>query len=159
AVVRVVPVQGLARQRSGPAEHRGQADAVRFAAALDATRLEKRRVEINTADRHIATLTGFRDAGPLDEKRHADTAFVEVAFAISQRRVDRRRRVRPLADAQAAVVRGEDDDRLIAQLQVIQLLENAADALVHALDHGGVDRIVLAARFAVAAVLGLQILL
>ena len=52
-----------------------------------------------------------------------------------------------LADvaADAAVVAGEDDQRVLGQLQLVEHRQDAADALVDAGDHRGVGRVVVPA--------------
>ena len=45
----------------------------------------------------------------------------------------------------AAVVRREDDDRVVRESKLIQLLEHATDAPVHALKHRGINGVALAA--------------
>ena len=47
--------------------------------------------------------------------------------------------------ADAAVVAGEDDQRVLGQLQLVELRQHPADALVDAGDHRGVGRVVVPA--------------
>ena len=51
----------------------------------------------------------------------------------------------PRVVARPPLSRGEDDERVVGQLQVVELLQHAADGLVQALDHRGVDRVALLA--------------
>ena len=85
------------------------------------------------------------DAGPADQQRFADTAFVEIAFALAQRRVDRRWRVWPLDNAQAAVIRREHHERVVGEFQLVELGEHTANAVIEAFNHGSVDGIALLA--------------
>src|SRR5262249_31933605 len=80
-----------------------------------------------------------------DDERHAQAALIEVALAVAQGAVERRRRVGAFQRRQTAVVRGEDYDGVVGQFQVVELLQDAGDAVVEALEHGGIDGVRLLA--------------
>ena len=68
---------------------------------------------------------------PARDARHADAAFGQVHLAADERPV--------VAEALAAVVAREDDQRVVAQTAGVQRIEHAADALVEFADHLVVD--------------------
>ena len=105
-------------------------------------------------------------SGPRPHERHAAAAFVERAFSIAQRRIDRRRLVAgPLAPVfherivlrallglavlghvavrVAAVVGVEDNDRVVRDAEPVEFIEHAAEAFVHAAQHRRHDGIPL----------------
>jgi len=65
---------------------------------------------------------------------------VDVALAAAQRGVVGRRRAVHSVVHVAAVVREEDDDGLLGELQLFELVEDNADAVVEALDHAAHGR-------------------
>ena len=105
-------------------------------------------VEIDVDGRDAAGRAGFGDAGPADDEGDAGAAFVEAAFAAAEGGV-----VGDVAAffheafafvaADAAVVAGEDEDGVVAEVEFIKLGHDATDAFVDAGDHGGVDRVVV----------------
>ena len=75
-----------------------------------------------------------RDAGrPMRDPRHANAAFGQVHLAAHQRPV--------VAEALAAVVAGEDDQRVVQLPGFLQRIDDPANAFVHVVDHAlvGVD--------------------
>ena len=104
---------------------------------------EERRIEIHAVDRLVADGAGRDTAGPAEDVRHADAAFVEHALAAAQRCVVGDAAALDafaLVAADAAVVAGEDHERVVAELEFVEHGQHAADAFVHAGDHGGISR-------------------
>ena len=83
----------------------------------------------------------FGQPGSADDHRHAQPAFIEVAFAGAERRVVRHARMRSLGHVEAAVVAREDDDRPVAQTGGIEVQQQAADNVVERLNRGGIARV------------------
>src|SRR5262245_9613418 len=70
-------------------------------------------------------------ARPADDHRHADAAFIKIAFDAAQRtvaveeiRIDSAFFVRP-------VITGKDHDRVLIDPQLLQTLEQSPDVSVH----------------------------
>ncbi len=74
----------------------------------------------------------FHDARPADDEGHAQAAFVEIAFAGAQRTVVG-------GTFPAAVVAGENDQRLVRDAESVNFVEHPADRAVGGLDLRGVD--------------------
>ncbi len=110
---------------------------------------QQRRIEIDVNRRHVTRRAGFHLSGPANEERIARAALVETAFAAAERRV-----VGDVADletfapitADAAVVAGKYQHRVIGQLEFIEHGHDTANAFIHAGDHGGIGRIAVSAR-------------
>jgi hypothetical protein len=68
---------------------------------------------------------------PTCDARHADAALGQVHLAADQRPV--------VAEALAAVVAGEHDQRVIAQARGVEGIEHAANTFVHLADHLVID--------------------
>ena len=77
-----------------------------------------------------AGAAGGYDGGPVRNPGHADAAFGQVHLAAHQRPVVR--------EAFAAVVAGEDDQRVVQLAVGAQRLDDPAYALVHVMDHAAV---------------------
>ena len=71
-------------------------------------------------------------ARPADDARHAEAAFVDRALGVLERR---HAAVRP-GEHLGAVVGGEDDDGVVGLADVVEVLQEGADAVVH-LRHAG----------------------
>ena len=67
----------------------------------------------------------------------AQAAFVEPAFALSQRGVGRGRRVRAFRGGQAAVVRGKDDPGVVGEVMMPEGGKDLPDGPVNLLHHIG----------------------
>jgi hypothetical protein len=141
------PVEG-----GGALEHTAQADTI-DAAPLPrvdrhAGQVEQGRVEVVGHGRDVDLDPGRdrRVRWEADHQGYAHTAFVQLALAGAQRTIGRDR-------AEAAVVRGEDEDRVVALSYGVEGVEDAPDALVQALDHGRVDGVVVAVRRGLGLVL------
>ena len=65
--------------------------------------------------------------GPSHQQRNTNAAFPQRGLAMEQRRVAR--------EPFTAVVAGEDDQRVLRELQPVERVQNAADALIGALEH------------------------
>ena len=96
-------------------------------------------------DHAVDRRAGLDVSGPAGERDHARAALVKRALALAVRPVvaghDHLRLValaREHRVARAAVVAVEDDQRVLAQLLLVERLEHAPDLLVHRVDHGGV---------------------
>ena len=107
-VVRVVPEQRVAFELAGLLQQRNEADAVQRVCAASGRRSISRIVGYRSMLMYgrVAHAARLRDAGPMDDQRHARAAFVAGAFADAEREVRRRRHA-------AAVVGREDHDRAI----------------------------------------------
>ena len=97
---------------------------------------------------HTATRACLGHAWPAHDEGLARASFVEAAFAVPQRRIVRdAAALNALAfiAAHSAVVGGEDEHRAVGELEFIERLHHASDALIHARDHRGIHRAVVAA--------------
>ena len=107
-------------------------------------------VEVDVDGGDAAGGGGLGDAGPADDEGDAGAAFVEAAFAAAEGGV--------VGDvtaffheafahvtADAAVVAGEDEDGVFAELEFVEFGHDAADTFVDAGDHGGVNGVVVTA--------------
>src|SRR5262245_44387056 len=104
--MRIVPTQ-VSNCESLALENRNQTHAFEASIAFLAAYVQKRRHEIDAVHGFASRRAGLRLAGPADDQRHAEAAFVEVAFAFAQRRVNRGWRVRTFEDTQPAIIAGE----------------------------------------------------
>ena len=68
-----------------------------------------------------------------------------MAFPFAERTIDRRRCEWPFRRRHTAVVGGEDEDGLLAELELFQFLHDFPNTVVDALNHGGVDGVGLLA--------------
>ena len=106
-----------------------------------------------------AVSCGWDARRPVRNQRRADAAFVREVFVAAEGRVVQRgpghaeediavrsAEIRALRDATrtafgvAAVVAHEKDERVFQHPTILQPGDHAADALIHAVEHGGVDR-------------------
>ena len=78
----------------------------------------------------LITRPGSIDAGPAHDERNAPTALEVRVLLRAERRCAA---IRP-RHLLGAVVRGEDDDRVVGDLQLVELVEQLADVAVQ-LDH------------------------
>ncbi|MCY1545244.1 hypothetical protein D9M68_811750 [compost metagenome] len=78
----------------------------------------------------LAHAAGRDRRGPVGDPGHADAAFGQVHLAAHQRPV--------VGEALAAVVAGEDDQRVVFQSVLAQRGHQLADAFVHVVDHAAV---------------------
>src|SRR4051812_46807148 len=74
---------------------------------------------------------GLGDARPGDEEGFADAAFVVPAFAHAQRRVGSGG---SFGGGEAAVVAGENDDRVLVEVEVGEGFDNTTDGFIHAVN-------------------------
>ena len=160
----------LALQRRCFAEHeRKQAFAVEDLARLGGTgEFEECREEIDVRRRRAERGARGDLAGPTDDEGYADTAFIEAAFAATERGVVgdapavlvvrsfrllvfafcarfTDQAVGPVVAADAAVIAREDEHRIVRELKLLELGHHAAHALVHARDHRRVHRTIMPA--------------
>ena len=96
-----------------------------------------------------AGFSAVAGGGVPHEQGDADAAFVEPAFSCAVGEVRGRR---AFGGGEAAVVGGEDDDRVLRKAAFLQGIEHLPASGVHGLDHGGVngvgmDGAVFAGRF------------
>ena len=90
----------------------------------------------------VAHLARRRPARPAHEEGDAEQVFIVV---------DRLQR-QPVLPQEVAMVRAEDYQRVVGQVQRIQFLQNAPDLLVHEAHHAVVARHVLPQFFHIAVV-------
>jgi hypothetical protein len=92
---------------------------------------QKSRVQIH-GDGHLRGDLAFRQfGGPAHEAGHANAAFPHGGLVMEERRV--------AAVALAAVVAGENDERVVGEAVFLQFGQNHAHTEVDALDHGLVN--------------------
>ena len=139
AVVREVPEEVLARELFLAPQNPHQADTVELCArTIGLASVDDRRHEVDRAREGVEHDPCGDNARPTNEERHPNPALVGEALARTKRRVVGRA-------FQPAVVRREEDQRLFCDAELVKLIEDTPDALVHALDHRGVYGVVLAA--------------
>ena len=92
---------------------------------------QQRRVEVDADDRFVANRSCFRHTWPFDDHRNTDSAFVQHAFRTAQRRVRS-------GTAVAAIVRAEQDDRVVGKLETVQCVQYTTNTLINARNHRGV---------------------
>ena len=144
AVVRIVPIQRVARKLGRAFQQRQNTDAVDRTGKLHAAGRGNRGGQVDGVGRHVARRARLDAAWPADDQVDANAPFVQISFAFAQRRVVRGRQRRGLpARGQPAVVGSEDHECLVGQFQLVELGQDATRALVHALDHGGENRVAL----------------
>ena len=144
AVVRIMPVERPGPRRLAPGQEPGQAHAVEPLDRGQSAGLGDRDREVRRPGRR--GLDPRRDpARPPGDQGDPDAPLVDPALPHAQGRVVRRRRVRPLAGGQAAVVAGEDDQRPIGDPRPFDGRDHPADGVVQALEHRRVDRVLLPA--------------
>ena len=136
-----MPIQRPLRDRA-TFEQRHDADSVYILLFRhgDAGEFEQCRVPVDAVDRHGTGRTGLRHAGRADVERLPDATLPLAPLAAAQRRVAGRVGV---AGGNAAVVRGEADNRVVGQAKLVKFLKHDADRVVHRLDHSAVNRAVL----------------
>ena len=111
---------------------------------------EQRGIPVHALEQRVVACARLGFAGPDDDARLARAAFVERRFAAAQRQIARGRDVREALRVggfrrirEAAVVGEEDDDRALGDARLVHRREQAAHAVVEALDHRGIERVVL----------------
>ena len=104
-----------------------------------ARHFENRREDVLVDDRRIEARSFRRLSRPAEYQRHADAAFVDGSFTLAQRQVLRvGLSALVLSQAVTAVVRHEEDDRVVGDPFGFEVVEYVAQAFVHSLDHRGV---------------------
>ena len=126
-VAREVPVNGRAIEGGPGAQllHETEPIGGLFLGQGGADGLEDCRHEVDAGDGFLERLAGRDDAGPTDGTGYAQAAFVEQAFAATQRADD---------IGQASVVGRENHQRVLGQAQALELGHDAADAYVDRFD-------------------------
>ncbi len=71
---------------------------------------------------------GGKVSGPTDQQRYAHAAFEDGSFVRPQSGLE--------MFADAAVVGHEQHDRVVGQLQLVKLVQQATDVLINDIDHG-----------------------
>jgi hypothetical protein len=95
-------------------------------------------------DGHVAGAAGLHLAGPGDDERDVDAAFIArclcrgVPGCCPWGRVPA---IRADGAAEAAVVAGEDEDRVLSEVQFLQFRPQRAHAVIDALNQRGINRI------------------
>lgn len=141
-VVGVVEAEGVSGEAQGFGEERQEALAVERVVRCwrQGGDVEEGWVAIHADDRRGIGGAGLDLTWPADDPWDADAAFVEHALDAAERAV---------VAVVAAVVRFEEDERVLAEAGGIEGGEEAADGGVHVLDHGGVDWVFDAGALAV----------
>jgi len=141
-IVRIVPDEVARRKPPRAVEDRPQTAAVEDVAGrqLCAGGIEERGGDIERGDRHVAGRPGRHHSGPADHERHPDAPLVDKPLPGPQRQV---RGGAALGRGQAAVVTGEDDQRVIRLARPLDRREHGGHRLIHLPDHAGVDRVIL----------------
>src|SRR5437867_6996459 len=82
AVMRIMPVQGVALESAGLFEQRHQAYAVGdlLTTGVDTRDLEQGRIKIHAAYRRMADAARSHDAGPFHNPRDANATFIQVTL-------------------------------------------------------------------------------
>ena len=97
-------------------------------------------VEIDLMNGGVVGTAGFDDAGELGEEGFTDAAFVVHPFHASKRS--------GAGDVTVgAVVGGEDDEGVVAEILLLEGFENLADGEIHGFDHRGILWIVMGFGF------------
>ena len=157
AVVREVPEEGGAFGGRPVADEPGETHAVPMlvGARGGTDHLEDRGIEIGADHRDAADGAVGAAAGPADEERHTDAAFVEPALGTAERHVGGREGtvegggsddaigLAEVGGGHAAVVGGENDDGVFGEAERLERGDHAAEALVHVFDHRGELNVVL----------------
>ena len=135
-VQRVVPEDRTVLQSRASLEEPYEALAVNRLAGRQghASQLCERRQKVNARDRDGGLAPGLDDTRPPHAGGHAYPPFVQRALHASQGPVDR--------DAGSAIVGREDDQSLLAEVQLVKSLHDTPDARVDSLHHGRVGRII-----------------
>ena len=143
-IVREVLEDGFASQRVA---FQRRKDAVTVESLpfdrFDREGFEQRGIIVFALDDRISTAARFGDSRPHHDTGHACAAFKHRRLAAAQRAVAGGRGAIDFVVHVAAVVGGEDDDRVVGQLEPVETIEQRADGVVHALDHRGVGRAAL----------------
>ena len=128
-------------KRAAPEQHRPQAHAVKCAplGRFGPGKIEHRRHEIQRDDHLVAHLARLDPTRPPGDARHAMAALPHGSLFAAQRKPVTFR----AAHVGVAVVGAENHERIFLELQLDQLVEHLADALVHRGHHlhvGCLDR-------------------
>src|SRR5262249_49774338 len=102
-----------------------------------ARELGERGEEVAEVGQVVAHLARGGRAGPVDDERNAASPFEHRALVPRDGAAVDGRLVR---QAIGPVVAGEDDHRVLAQTQMIEVLNQSAHELVHVFDVRGIDR-------------------
>ena len=157
AVVRKVPVDRFTFQRLGPLEQRRDAHSIDVLRRpkRQAHHLQDRGIEVGADHGRVAYGSPLALVRPVDDQRFANTTFVKPAFGSAQRKVRCREGLVQLISrnfpvgisevrcGHAAIVRKQDHDRVVIEVQSLQFGQHAAKALVDRLDHGRKLNVVL----------------
>ena len=128
-VVGIVPEDGVAAERAA-AEHGRQAPAVErlIRRRTGSREVEDRRRDVGRDHRHVAGRARRGDPRPRHDQGHADAPLVGRSLARAERLHVGKRRL-------AAVIAGEHDRGAVADAELIEDIEDAAQRVVHALHH------------------------
>ncbi len=91
------------------------------------------RQHVETTDGHVAGRARLHMTGPTNDSRHADTALVQMPFLFSKRAAGS---VRVIAGDGRAVVTGEQHQRAVGQVVLIESGQQTAEGVVHLGDVG-----------------------
>ena len=140
-IMRVVPENLGSVGLGAGLQERSQADAVdERLERLDAGEFEDGRVDIDRHRRGVLDQASLGRAGGVDDEGDADAAFVGRALADAEGRVVGGH---VITHDQAAVIGGEDDDRILIELKTLQRSADRAERVIDALDERGVGGVLL----------------
>src|SRR5690606_34686898 len=110
-------------------ERRGDVDTVarKLSALLPATRGDERRQPVHRDDRDVAAASRGDPAGPANDGRYAQSTFEQLGLLAGERP--------GVAEALAAVVAGEHNDRVAVEAQFGEPGEYPTDVVVQRLHH------------------------
>ena len=114
-----------------------EGDPVDVLGRLNAGKFAGGGEEVVKGERFVGLGAAGDIAGPPGDGRHANAAFVEIAFVSAQRAVGVEVFVLVAAFGMRAIVRGEDHQGVVVDLQLPEQFHQPADFGVHAGDHGG----------------------
>ena len=109
--------------------------------------LQRRRIQIGGLDPHLATRTRLGDSRPNDHRWDTQPAFVDSAFAPTQRMVTGNRCDVPLAGGRgffqsamhiATIIRIENDHRVVGDPFGFECIEQTSDGVIQRMHHSGV---------------------
>ena len=98
---------------------------------------------VDRRNERLAGRTGLHLSGPDHDQVLASAALVDRRLAVAQGEVAGHWRAFDFLPGDAAVIAGEEDDRVVGQAQLVDGVQHPPHAGVHRLDHGSHDRVAL----------------
>ena len=112
-------------------------DTVSVLGGIDAGQFAEGGHEIPVGALMIAHAAGLNLTGPMGDERHADAAFIKVPLVPAQGAIAVKKARFVTALIVRAVVAGEQHEGVVGNLQLVEQIEQLADAAVHAGHHAG----------------------